>query len=1066
MARKKSDNDNHELNDFLKKFENNELKVDDFIIDTSTFNTTSASEEEPIPQRRRRRHSETEKSSRNTAKKEKAEHVPVKRNNPDGLWATIVDKFMHLIGADDDDLIEGAAPAPKEKMTKKILFKRILIACLAVFIAGVGYCAIVIAQAPHVEVDNINSLLNISSTLYDDEGKPVDNVFLDQNRQIVEYKDIPDNLKNAFITLEDKTFWSHHGFNIIRIFGAIKDAVFSGSISGTSTITQQLARNVFLSDRMTERSLNRKIVEAYYTVLLESKLSKEDILTAYLNTIYLGYGCYGVETASNNYFGCSLKELSIAQCAALAALPQAPDSYALVQACDTGKIEKDDVVLKKGISTSYIMNDISKGRREICLELMLNEEKITQAQYDKAVNTPLKKMLDIGNGANRSTEYNYFTDYIIEQVINDLAEEKGYTYETAYDMVYRQGLNIYTTMDRTAQHAMEKEFDNQNNFPGVTNIRTNSKGNVVDVAGNVLLYKFDNYFNSKRQFVFKDDEYQWLEDGSLKILYGKRLNIYETVSNGQTDYSIEFKKMYYRENKRFFAISGGYFTIPAEYKTVDKDFNVIVDSSFFKDYPDSFDTSNGVILNSNAYTLNPSIVQPQGAMVIRDVHNGQIKAMIGGRETSGEQLFNRATSPRQPGSSIKPLGVYSAALQLGYELAKDGKTMEIQDFKNCKQGNKLYGKFLTAASAIDDEPMHIEGRTWPVNSYSGFAGMYSMRTALKNSVNVCAVKIFQQIGADYSAKNIQRFGITTLQTDKNDVNDLNAAALSLGGMSKGVSPLEMSNAYTAFVNGGKIYESSCYTKVVNRDGEVILDKENPTSKQALDPGVAYITRDMLFGVVSGGTGTSASISGARVGGKTGTTSDQYDIWFDGFTPNYSAALWIGNDVNMELTSMSGYAAALWGRIMNQIPKAKNGSYSSAPENVVSVKVDADSGYLPGPGTTKTRSELFIKGTQPTEKDHFHNSVKVCKVSGYVATPWCDSYKTLSGFRRPYTPSKSVRDFKAAAPTYYCNCHNLDPESYPISPKETLKNTVKPPKETEPEVPEEPGILPENSEELS
>lgn len=953
-------------------------------------------------------------------------------------------KFQRLIGADDAYLA-----AKKANKTPKSFWKKFLHFCLICFLIGVGYVAIVIAQAPSIDPSNINSLLNISSTLYDDQGKQVDNIFDEQKRTIIEYKDLPEDLIDAFVCLEDKTFWKHHGFNFIRIFGAIKDAVFTGHISGTSTITQQLARNVFLSDRMTERSINRKLTEAYYTVLIESKLSKEDIITAYLNTIYLGYGCYGVETAAESYFGCSVKKLTLEECAALAALPQAPDSYALVQVCDTAQVKKGDVVLKKGLTTSYVMNDLSKDRREICLKLMLDQEKITQAEYAKAIKVPLKKMLDIDEGKNQANGSSYFADYIIDQVINDLMEEKGYTYDAAYDLVYRKGLKIYTTMDRKAQSVVNKEFNNQDNFPGVTNIRTNSKGNVLDANGNESLIAYSNYFNSKGEFVFKDNEYKWLDDGSLKIFYGKRFNIYETVANGTTDYSLEFKNMYYREGLRFFTISGGYVTIPAQFKKVDDDFNLIIDAKFFDEYPDSFKTKNGLRLTASGYELNYSVVQPQGAMVIRDVHNGQIKAMIGGREINGELLYNRALATRQPGSSIKPLGVYSAALQKSFELAEAGKRYEYIDYNNCAQGTKLYGNYLTAASAVDDEPMRFEGRIWPQNSYSGYAGMYSMRTALQNSVNVCAVKIFLQVGADYSAQNIKNFGITSLVTDKNETNDLNAAALSLGGMVKGVSPFEMSNAYTAFANGGKVYESSCYTKVTTNDDEVLLEKASPKFKQAIDPGVAFIMRDMMYGVVTGGTGTAARISGVQVGGKTGTTTDEYDIWFDGFTPSYAAALWIGNDTNMQLTSMSGYAAALWGKIMRQIPRALKGSYPAKPKNVISVAVDRDTGYLPGKGSS-SRSEYFTRGTEPTVADVYHGTVAVCTESGYLATEWCPNYKTISGFRRPYKVSSKVSGSHKSASEYYCNCHNKDVNKYPISPDVTLKKFKEPVQETEEE----------------
>lgn len=201
---------------------------------------------------------------------------------------------------------EAAAAASGEvavkKTDKKKVLKIILCVILALALIGIIYVAAVIITAPKIETDNIYSMLSQSSVLYDDEENIIDTAYGDQNRTIVEIDQIPEHVQNAFIALEDKTFRTHSGFNIIRIFGAIKDSIFGGGqIGGTSTITQQLARNLYLGDEMYERSINRKIKEAYYSVILESKLNKDQILEAYLNTIYFGCG-NGIQTAAQAYF--------------------------------------------------------------------------------------------------------------------------------------------------------------------------------------------------------------------------------------------------------------------------------------------------------------------------------------------------------------------------------------------------------------------------------------------------------------------------------------------------------------------------------------------------------------------------------------------------------------------------------------------------------------------------------------------------------------------------------------------------------------------------------------------
>ena len=166
----------------------------------------------------------------------------------------------------------------------------------------------------------------------------MDTVFGNENRTLVEIDKVPEHTRYAFIALEDKTFEKHHGFNIIRIFGALKDAVFNGGhISGTSTITQQLSRNLYLSDEMFDRNLSRKVREAYYAVILEKELTKDEILEAYLNTINFGCG-NGIQTAAQAYYSKDVEDLTIAESAALAALPQAPTTYALVVAVDASEI--------------------------------------------------------------------------------------------------------------------------------------------------------------------------------------------------------------------------------------------------------------------------------------------------------------------------------------------------------------------------------------------------------------------------------------------------------------------------------------------------------------------------------------------------------------------------------------------------------------------------------------------------------------------------------------------------------------------------------------------------------
>ena len=828
------------------------------------------------------------------------------------------------------------------------LFRDIILAgvlCVMIFIC---YSFVIITKAPKIDPVNIYDNIQQSSVIYNDEGRAVDSAYYTQDRKICKYEDMPENLINAFVALEDKTFWKHHGFNWTRMIGAVFQSITgSGKISGTSTITQQLARNVYLPETMSTRSIKRKVLEMYYAAVIERKLSKKEIVEAYLNTIYLGFGNYGVEAASESYFGKKPKDLSLVQCASLAALPQAPDSYALVQMLGTGETPDDNDTIIKKRPNKYVANDESKNRRETCLALMKDQGYITEDQYNKAKGQKLTKFLN-AQLSNKASKYSYFHEYLLDEVIQDLMEKYDYSKDKATDLVYTGGLNIYSTVDSHAQAMIVKEFNKDSNFPSIAGYSTDGNGNIINSGGGIMLYSYRNFFNSKNEFKLKSQECKINEDGSLTIKSGYRLNIYNTSAG----YSLEFKPTYVNEGGKLYMYNGGYINIPEKYKSMDDNDNLVISAKFFKKYPDWIKLGkNTATITENAYTLPEKTIEPQASMVIVEVGTGKIKAMVGGRKQQGRQLYNRALNPRQSGSSIKPISVYSGALQKSYDLASEGKKFPFKDTGHDRQGSKYYGDYLTASSVIVDERMTFNGQTWPQNASNSFSGAVTMRKALQNSINVCAVKLELQVGAEYIADLVEKFGITTLDRE-GGTNDLNPAALALGGLTNGVIPLEMAQAYAAFPNGGVRQSSIAYTKVTDRNGKVLLTSKSESSK-VLDEGVAFVMTDMLKSVVSQGIGSPAGISGVQAGGKTGTTSSEFDIWFDGFTPSYAAALWIGNDVNMQLTSMSGPAAALWGKIMNQIPKAKKGHYKSQPSDV-----------------THVNGEYYTKGTESGRSTYF------------------------------------------------------------------------------------------------
>ena len=335
----------------------------------------------------------------------------------------------------------------------------------------------------------------------------------------------------------------------------------------------------------------------------------------------------------------------------------------------------------------------------------------------------------------------------------------------------------------------------------------------------------------------------------------------------------------------------------------------------------------------------------QSAMVIIDQSNGQVISCVGGLgEKDTARGLNRATqSVRQTGSAIKPLAVLAPALDK---------------------------KIITPASIYDDTQKVFEDNYSPEN-YDGYLGEVTVRRALESSQNIPFVEIMEELKPKNSIKYLEKMGISTL-TDKD-----NNLSLALGGLEKGISPLEMASAYATIANGGTYIEPTFYTTIVNRLGKTVLES-NPKEKRVISQNVAYVLSELLTQPVQGanGTATYCSISGMDVAAKTGTTDENYDRWLCGFTPYYTAVTWFGYDQNETVYyNNQNPAGLIWANVMKSIHSNLEGKRFEKPSGVIEATICAKTGKLANTGCPNTYTEYFVWGTVPGTCD-IHEGQKI------------------------------------------------------------------------------------------
>ncbi len=720
---------------------------------------------------------------------------------------------------------------------------------------------------------------------------------------------IPQRVKNAFLSAEDKNFYEHGGLD----FGGILRAgiLYAQNMGkgrrpqGASTITQQVAKNFLLTN---EVSFERKIKEALLALKIERTYSKDRILELYLNEIYLGFSAYGVAAASLLYFDKSVHELSLAEVAYLAALPKAPSQL-----------------------HPFRQRDRAVERRNYVIDRMVENGFATAAEGEAAKKEPL-------NVTPRPTGAQIFAgEYFAEEVRREIQEKYG------EKRLYEGGLSVRTSLDPKLQTIARK---------------------VVTDA----LVRFDENQGSYRGPVTKID---------ISSDWGTRLADIRALS----DVAPWRLAVVLETSDQSARIGFQPARVPGGAVSRDRQIGVIpVDG--IKWAKAARGTVRNKAVTRVSQVLNPGdviyveqigqegneyrlrqIPEISGGMVVMDPVTGRVLALVGGFSFDQSQ-FDRATQAmRQPGSSFKPL-IYAAALDNGY----------------------------TPASIVVDAPIEIDQGPgigiWRPENYSGkFYGPQTLRFGIEQSRNVMTVRLAQDIGMPLIAEYAKRFG----------VYDGLPLYLSYALGAGETTVLRMVTAYSMIANGGRRITPTLIDRIQDRYGKTIYKHDQrecvgcdadkwksqaePTlidrREQVLDPMTAYQITSIMEGVVQRGTGTAVRDVGKPIAGKTGTTNDEKDVWFIGFTPEIAVGVYLGYDKPRHIgykASGGQLAAPIVRDFLKTVLADKPAVPFRVPPGIKLVRIDSSSGTRAGPGSQKVILEAFKPGTAPADASTMYGTL--------------------------------------------------------------------------------------------
>jgi penicillin-binding protein 1A len=780
--------------------------------------------------------------------------------------------------------------------------------------------------------------------------------FYNERRKVVPYERIPKRLVQAFIAAEDADFFDHMGINLTGTARAIGKTLFkkftgTGKVQGGSSLTQQTAKAVLISAEGYKEStvrkgwagIKRKIREALLARRLENELTKEEILYLYLNNVYLGHHSHGVQSAAENYFRKDVKDLTLAEMALVAGLPNAPTEF-----------------------SPFKNPDAAKKRRHYVLNQMLEKGMIGQTEHDEAQKTEVSvyPVEDV---------FHQFAPYFSEEIRKDVVERYG------NKTLLNEGLKIFATMDSEKQRAAQGAV-----LTGLLSVdkRQGFRGPVMHLDSQADADRFikqstevmrglsivpGRYYVGVVTSVAKDGQWADLNIG------GKMTKL--PVLGMRWARPVDSEKYY-----PSMLISKIGKTLRVNDVLVVK---AVADARGLTDDSEAANAQMAKEIPTEAPLVRlEQEPEPQSALVSIDPQRQYLVAMVGGYDFDANE-FNRAFQAcRQPGSSFKPI-VYSGALE---------------------KMNWTQGTVIVDSPIVYDDPEN-QNRWKPSNYDEGFKGEVLLRTALVNSMNIPAVKTFielaRKLGERNEALGISRIGEFAKSLGfSTPLNQDYSAALG----SSCVYPYELAQVYATLNRLGEKKPTYFVRKIEDRYGRTLEDhtayddafaslqdrvaagyaRLSEPGEQVLSPQTAYLVTDMMRGVVREGTGAPASKLGKPAAGKTGTTNDSFDVWFTAFTRDLVTSAWIGYDHNEHPLGKyeTGGRAALpiW---LDYMKKALDGrsqpEFSPPPSlGLITLRIDKQTGKLAQAGNKASVNLLFKRGTEPDDKEPETGAVDATK----------------------------------------------------------------------------------------